>query len=141
MISVKPNAIAASIAIPSMEEIRNDAEASIAEMVHDERADQVETALVDTNGSVRDSGGEDGSSTSKKSNADMEAADAADPSGAVSVNVKYVCDRHKPLNSTICEEGDEADNKCSFEGQSCGGRGKKCHFAECAGEEASEQDG
>ncbi len=131
VISVKPNPIAASMAVSNREERRDDAEAAIAEMMHDERADQEAAALLEMKGSVRNGDGEDGSSTSKtrKSNAGKEAADAADS--------KYVCDKHRPLDSTICEEGGEADNKCSYEGEDCGGRGKKCHFAECSVEEAS----
>jgi serine protease len=53
---------------------------------------------------------------------------------------KYVCEKHTPFDSVICAKGVEQDDKCSRQGQSCGnsGSGKKCRFAECADEEATD---
>ena len=48
---------------------------------------------------------------------------------------KYVCSKHRPLDETICEDGDEADDTCSYEGQICGMRENTCWFAACGGDE------
>ena len=49
---------------------------------------------------------------------------------------KFICQKHEPLFTTICEFGDaaEEDGICERQGQKCGKGGRKCYFAECAGE-------
>ena len=53
-----------------------------------------------------------------------------------SSSAKFICQKHEPLFTTICEFGDvaEDDGICERQGQKCGKGGRKCYFAECAGE-------
>jgi hypothetical protein len=133
VISVKPNAIAASMALPGRGGGHDDVQGLIVEMAHDVDADKDAAALVELTGSVRAGDGEDGSSnTGSKAGKGPESANAA----TVSSTSKYICNRSKPLVATICADGKEADGTCSAEGQKCGGK-KKCYFAEC-GQEADE---
>ena len=130
VISVKPNPNANAILAASMALPHDDVQAFIVEMVHDERADQEAAALVELNASVRE--GDESPSTGSKSG-----KVASDISATVSSTSKYVCTKSEPLDATICADGKEADNKCSFDGENCGKK-KKCYFAECEGFKADE---
>jgi hypothetical protein len=135
VISVRSNAMAASMEISSKEERRDDVQHAIAEVEHDKRADDAAAALVELNGSIRAGDADDGSSSSEKSKKSKSDKEAVVSANAVSATAKYVCEKHKPFAPVICANGVESDDKCSYQGQSCGRKGKKCHFAECVGEE------
>ncbi len=135
VISVKSNAMA-SMAISGKDKRHDDVQGAIVDV---KRADDEAAALVKLNGSIRAKDVEDGSGSSKKSKkkgkSDKEAVISAN---TVSATSKYVCEKHGPLDAVICAKGDEKDDKCLYDGQSCGRKGRTCHFAECAGEEATD---
>ena len=87
----------------------------------------------------KDKKNKDKKNKNKVKNVDDEAEDSGK---SVSGGYMYVCSKHRPLDETICDDGDEADDTCSYEGQECGKKGKNtCWFAACDGdgdEEASE---
>jgi len=146
VISVKPNAIAASMAAPPSK--HDDVQGAIDVVEKDNSAviaDEEAKKLKDMNAStekpdVEDDGDDDkkggkNKKGDKKKKGDKDEDDEAEERG-VSGGSMYVCSKKRPLDETICEDGDEADDTCSYEGQECGNKGKNtCWFASCDGDE------
>ena len=72
----------------------------------------------------------------KEAKANKAKANKGDVFETFSSSAKFICQKHEPLFTTICEFGDvaEDDGICERQGQKCGKGGRKCYFAECAGE-------
>ena len=140
VISVKPNAIAASMAAPPSK--HDDVQGAIDVVEKDNSAviaDEEAKKLKDLNASTEkpdvDDDGDDDKKGGKKKKGDKDEDDEAEDRG-VSGGSMYVCSKKRPLDETICEDGDEADDTCSYEGQECGKKGKNtCWFASCDGDE------
>ena len=115
VISVKPNAEAASMAASSTK--HDDVQGLIVDAVKNVEADEMEKKLQEMNQSTEkpsEDDGKNGKGKDKKKGED----DGGD---------KYICAKHEPLAATICAEGEVADDTCSSQGQRCG-KGKKCWF-------------
>jgi len=141
VISVRPNpSIQGLVAVASPGKSKHDdVQGAVVYAEKDAAADMMEKELQELNQST-EKPTEDDDGKGKGKGKGKDKGKGGESVGTASATAKYVCTKRRPLTENICDEGSFADDTCTSEGQSCGGRkGKKCWFADCDGDEEANE--